>query len=81
MSIKVSQNCAIKWIFLSTEVSFNLIGADFSEQNNLVVDLLKRVLVNAKTNKKIGLINENLATLSTLVHFVTDCKFTRILNN
>ena len=51
MNLKLSKSCTIKWTFLSAEISFNLIGADFLEQNNLLVDLHNHILINAMTKK------------------------------
>ena len=79
MNLKLSKNCTIKWTFLSAEISFNLIGADFLEQNNLVVDLHNHILINAKTKEKIHLTNKNLTVEKPPVLFVADCKFTHIL--
>ena len=73
MNLKLSKNCTIKWIFLSAEISFNLIDADFLEQNNLVVDLPNHILINAKTKEKIHLTNKNLAVETPPVLFVADC--------
>ena len=66
MNLKLSKNCTIKWTFLSAEISYNLIGADFLEQNNLVVDLHNHILINAKTKEKIHLTNTNLAAKNHL---------------
>ena len=79
MNLKLSKNCTVKWTFLSAEISFNLIGADFLEQNNLVVDLHNHILINAKTKEKFHLTNKNLTVEKPPVPFVADCKFTHIL--
>ena len=79
MNLKHCKNCTIKWTFLSAEISYNLIGADFVNQNNLVVVLHNHILINAKTKEKIHLTNKNLAVEKPPVLFVADCKFTHIL--
>ena len=79
MNLKLSKNCIIKWTFLPAEISFNIIGADFLEQTNLVVDLHNHILVNVKTKEKINLTYKNLAVENSSVLFVADCKFTHIL--
>ena len=79
MNLKLSKNFTIKWTFLSAEISYNLIGADFLERNNLVVDLHNYILINAKIKEKIHLSNKNLAVEKTPVLFVANCKFTHIL--
>ena len=79
MNLKLSKNFTIKWTFLSAEISYNLIGADFLERNNLVVDLHNHILINAKIKEKIHLSNKNLAVEKTPVLFVANCKFTHIL--
>ena len=79
MNLKLSKNCTIKWTFLSAEISFNLIGADFLQQNNLLIDLYNHILINAKAKKKIHLTNKNLAVEKPPVRFLADCKFTHIL--
>ena len=66
MNLKLSKNCSIKWTFLSTEISFNLIGAEFLEQNNLFVNLHNNILVNAKTKEKIHLTNKNFNSTNHL---------------
>ena len=61
VNLKLSKNCTVKWTFLSAEISFNLIGADFLEQKNLAVDLHNQILVDAKTKEKIHLTSRSIA--------------------
>jgi len=78
-NIKLSKNCSIKWTFLSVEVSFNIIGADFLEKNNLTVDLHNQILTSAKPGEKFSLTNKNLAVEKTPVFFVVDYNYSLIL--
>ena len=72
MKIKLSKNCFVKWKFVSAEVSHNIIGADFLEDNNL---LRKLILVDANTQEKFPLINKDLVKENSPLLFVAECKF------
>ena len=60
-------------------MSRNIISADFLEDNNLLDDLLKLILVDANTPEKFSLINKNLVKENSPSLFVAVCKFTCIL--
>ena len=79
IKIKLSKNRFVKWKFVSAEVSHNIIGADFLEGNNLLVDLRKLILVDANTQEKFSSINKNLAKENSPLLFVAECKCIRIL--
>lgn len=79
MNIKMSKNRSIKWKFVSAEVSHNIIGADFLEGNNLLIDLRNLILVDANTEERFVLINKSLTRENSPLLFVAECKFTRIL--
>ena len=78
--IKLSKNRFIKWKFVSAKVSHNIIGADFLEGNNLLVDLYRLILVDADTLEKFPLINQNFVKENSPLLFVAKCKFTLIMN-
>ena len=64
---------------MSAEVSHNIIGVDFLEGNNFLVDLRKLILVDANTQEKFPLINKNLMKENSPLFFEAECKFTCIL--
>lgn len=68
-----------KHVFIMADVNRPIIGADFLAQNELLVDLAKRRLIDTRTKLVTNLSKSNVVTVLAPTHYVIESDFGKIL--